>query len=57
MRYLVIMFPDKYKVLLWGNSDILYLKQFIDPERMKEALRNGVKHANIGAKALNLVNH
>lgn len=41
---------EEKSVLLWGDSDILYLTQLSDPEIMKESLKNSVYHAKIGTK-------
>ena len=40
------------EVCIWGYSDIPYLQQTIDPERIKLNISCGVYFAKIGAKII-----
>ena len=42
--------PVDQEVCMWGNSDIPYLQQMTDPERIKLSISRGVYFAKIGAK-------
>ena len=42
--------PIEQEVCMWGDSDIPYLQQMTDPERIKKSISRGVYFAKIGAK-------
>ena len=42
--------PIEQEVCMWGDSDIPYLQQMTDPERIKKSISRGIYFAKIGAK-------
>ena len=48
--------PDDQAILLWDDSDILYLKQLTNhPDQIEQSLNRGVKNAKVGAKITDCV--
>ena len=44
--------PIDQQVCMWGDSDIPYLQQMTDPDKIKLSISRGIYFAKIGAKII-----